>query len=123
LFACGALEGPSTPTREVQLSTADESLYWVEVERRISTWFRNGGVPAPTLLPAETVYTKVHFLEVPHENLETCTFSKSTLDIRVGDDKWDGGCVPHELGHAVLWLLHNPCWDKFEHPNERPDQC
>ena len=67
--------------------------------------------------------SRVRFVEVPRENLPTCTFNNNTFEIRVGDDKWDSGCVPHELGHAVLWVLGHPCWDNFEHPNQTPTRC
>ena len=121
-FACAALEGP-TPNRQVQLSDADASLYWREVQRRVPTWFETGGVEAPALPSSQSVYSRVRFVEIPHEFLETCTFNSKTLEIQIGDDKWNSGCVPHELGHAVLWLLRHPCWGDFEHPNEDPRRC
>ncbi len=109
--------------RRVQLSPELASLYWSETQRRTSAWFENGGVEPPELPPSETVYSKVAFFEVPREDLATCTFDNGDLEIEVGDDKWQDGCVPHELGHAALWLIGHLCWDEFEHPGERPDRC
>ena len=123
LFSCTMAAGPSPPGSAVVLSAADQSLYWREVERRVPTWFRNDGVAPPTLPTADTVYSRVRFLEVPASELETCTFDSRTLLIRVGDDKWHGGCVAHELGHATLYLIGSECWDNFEHPNESPRRC
>lgn len=120
--ACTAV-GPSTPAHRVEISAADAALYWREVERRVPAWFRSGGATPPRLPSAEAVYSRVKFIEVPHELLETCTFNGDTLEIRIGDDKWDSGCVPHELGHAALWVVQHPCWSRFEHPNEHPQRC
>lgn len=123
VVGCAALDGPTGPTRNVEISAADEALYWREVQRRVPAWFRNGGLEAPSLPSAEAVYSSVTFIEVPHEFLATCTFNGNNLEIRIGDDKWDSGCVPHELGHAALKLLAHPCWNNFEHPNEDPNRC
>lgn len=122
VVGCTALDA-TPPTQDVDITADDAALYWREVERRVPGWFENGGVAPPQLPSADAVYSKVKFIEVPHEFLETCTFNGNTLEIRIGDDKWNSGCVPHELGHAVLWLLHHPCWDDFEHPNEDPKHC
>jgi hypothetical protein len=121
--ACATVESPTSADRHVEISPADAALFWNEVQRRVPAWFQSGGIAPPRLPSAETVYAKVRFLEVPHELLETCTFDDDTLEIRIGDDKWDSGCVPHELGHAALWLVHHPCWNNFEHPNEHPSRC
>ena len=120
--ACAAL-APTPPTRTVEISVADEAHYWREVQRRVPAWFRSGGVEAPNLPSAEAVYSIVTFIEVPHEFLATCSFNGNNLEIRIGDDKWDSGCVPHELGHAALRLLEHPCWKEFEHPYEDPNRC
>jgi len=121
-ITCAAL-GPTSPSHRVEITDADAALYWREVQRRVPAWFQGGGVAPPHLPPAEAVYSRVKFIEVPQELLETCTFDGDTLEIRIGDDKWDSGCVPHELGHAALWVLKHPCWSRFEHPNEHPNRC
>ena len=123
VVACASVEAPTAPTRNVEISAAEAAVYWREVERRVPAWFRTAGVEAPSLPSQEAVYSTVRFVEVPHEYLATCTFNANTLEIRIGDDKWDSGCVPHELGHAALWLATHPCWSKFEHPNENPRHC
>ena len=123
LAGCESLSGPTATSRDVQLSAAQQNLYWNEVQRRVPAWFQQGGVEAPRLPSAESVYSAVQFVEVPNEMMSTCTFNKNTLEIRIGDDKWHSGCVPHELGHAVLSMIDHPCWNNFEHPNEVASRC
>jgi hypothetical protein len=70
----------------------------------------------------KTIRSRVEFQEVPVAYLSTCTFTRATFVIRIGDDKWGSGCVPHELGHAACEALGMPdgC-QTFEHPN--PERC
>ncbi len=99
-FRSSPLETP------IELTDMDWKSYWSQLERR---W------PAcwPELPLMNDVRARVEFFEVPHEQLETCTYG--AWRIRIGDDKWDSGCVPHELGHAACHLLDVQICVDFEH--------
>lgn len=58
------------------------------------------------------------FFEFPITENTTCYFRKPK-DIFIGHDKWQSGCVAHEIGHAVLYTLKHPCWGEFEHELEK----
>lgn len=111
--------GPSAPERVVAIPEAEFAAYWGSLERRADIWF---GYDIE-LLPGVEVLAAVTVVEVPHEYIETCAFDSRRRKIRIGDDKWESGCVPHELGHAALFLMGHPCWDGFEHPGETPEKC
>ena len=105
------------PTKDIVLSEAEFGVHWQQLERRWPAWFKAIGHAIPTMPAMGDVHRAVRFLEVPHEFLETCTFSRARQEIRIGDDKWKSGCVAHEIGHASLALIGHPCWDDWEHPD------
>ena len=114
------VEKPITVTRE------EFALYWVELERRWPAFFESQCVVPPPLPPMWEVFNKVTFLEVvADEKFVTCTYTRNGYEIRIGDDKWGSGCVPHEIGHAACHVLGNKfksvCFN-FEHP-EYISQC
>lgn len=116
---------PNTPATEKQVVVvARESFreHWRSVELRIPTWFQSQGMEAPALLPWEEVYAAVRFEEFRALDGSTCYFRPPDL-IQIGDDKWASGCVPHEIGHAVLWMMKHPQWCNFEHPEETWKPC
>lgn len=114
------LPGASTPETRVELSEEVFNEYWRQLERRWPAYFTNLCRPVPVLPESTVIRARVHFLEVPHERLATCTYRKRTNEIRIGDDKWQSGCVPHELGHAVCdYLRQPPGCDTFEHSDAR----
>ena len=77
-------------------------------------------VTPPQLPPQEEVYDAVTFLEIEASSrFPTCTYRGSEKAIRIGDDKWGSGCVPHEIGHAACDLLGLAICEDFEHPNYR----
>ena len=107
--------GSSVPERQITLSDDEWSGYWLQLESRWPVFFSGQCVPAPDLPSMNDVRERVVFLEVPAEWLETCSYRRSSREIRIGDDKWESGCVPHELGHAACHVLGlRVCFD-FEH--------
>jgi len=51
---------------------------------------------------------------------QTCTCShgggeSGTSKIRIPSDKWDSGCVPHEMLHAAMYHLRHLCKSDIEH--------
>lgn len=117
LEGCG-LEGPmSSRAKDIVLSEAEFGVHWQQLERRWPAWFKSIGHAIPTMPAMGDVHQAVRFLEVSREFLETCTFFRKSREIHIGDDKWQSGCVAHEIGHASLALIGHPCWDDWEHPN------
>lgn len=117
------LPGSSTPETPIELSAEAKAEYWRQFERRVGVWFKGNPPPLPS---ADEVFARVHFVEVPHAYLSTCTFSPGSFQIRIGDDKWQSGCVAHEIGHAALRMIGHPCSSIFEHQgggNPAPDRC
>ncbi len=113
--------GPTAPETLVELTHAQWLDYWGQLEHRWPAFFASQCVKAPDLPLMNDVRERVKFLEVPSEWLETCTY-RLTGEIRIGDDMWDSGCVPHEMGHAACHLLRVKICFEFEHPGYR-SQC
>lgn len=109
--------GPSTSETPIELTDAQWGDYWLQLERRWSVFFEKQCVEVPGLPGMDDVRARVQFFEVPHEWLKTCTYNRNSYKIRIGDDKWDSGCVPHELGHAACHLLGVKICIDFEHNN------
>lgn len=104
------------PTQtEVQLSGIDRTAYWLQLERRLPAFFYSEGLPLPSLPSSKAFYAKARFFEFMSTDDSTCYFSEPD-SIKVGNDKWASGCVPHEMGHMVLYMIGHPCWRNFEHP-------
>ena len=106
--------GPTTPETPVELTDAQWGDYWSQLEHRWPAFFERMCVDTPALPSMNDVRERVQFFEVPNEWLETCTYSR--YNIRIGDDKWYSGCVPHELGHAACHLIEGATCLEFEHP-------
>ena len=106
---------PSVLETPVELTDAQWEGYWSQLERRWPVFFESQCVEVPGLPLMNDVRQVVRFVEVPHEQLETCTYSRKNRKIRIGDDKWESGCVPHELGHAACHLLDVEVCVDFEH--------
>ena len=107
---------PSIVSINVDVSVEDFIEYWTQLIRRWPIYFDSQCLPTPELPSRDDVHSRVRFEEVSSAVLATCTFTKSTWVIKIGDDKWASGCVPHELGHAACQFLAQPdgCED-FEH--------
>ncbi len=114
LTGCFDLPGAETPTTEIVLSDEEFNGHWRELERRWPAWFTCQGLPTPDLPNREAIKLWVLFQEVPHAYITSCTYGNRL--IRIGDDKWDSGCVPHEIGHAVCDYIGDPAGCAgFEH--------
>ena len=115
LTSC-ALPEATTPSADVVLAQEQFTEYWRQLERRWPAYFESICRPPPELPDSAAIENWVKFEEVPRAYLSTCTYSGRL--IRVGDDKWQSGCVPHEMGHAVCDYLNSPAGcSTFEHPN------
>jgi len=114
------LPGVTTPRVEVHLTDTEFNEYWRQLERRWPVWYESRCAPSwEPLAGKELVREKLRFFEVPTAFLSTCTYGARKANI--GDDKWDSGCVPHEIGHAVCDIVFDRatwCTD-FEHPTYR----
>lgn len=104
--------------RSVRLTKDQFMLYWVELEKRWPVFFESKCVEPPALPSPLKVFNMVTFIEVEASSrFPTCSYRRSTNEIRIGNDKWRSGCVPHEIGHAVCDLLHSRVCKDFEHPD------
>jgi hypothetical protein len=111
------LPGSRTPSTDIELSRAEWDEYWRQLERRWPAFFKAKCVSPPSLPDSEVMRSWVRFQEVPAAYLSTCTYGNRL--IRVGDDKWQSGCVPHEMGHAVCDFIDGTICREFEHPGYR----
>ena len=107
-------QGCHRPCEPIILTAELQGAYWLEVERRVPLWFGRMGIPAPGLPPAVEVFARARICEFPATPGTTCYFDPPDK-IFIGSDKWDSGCVPHELGHMALHLIGSPYWKDFEH--------
>lgn len=118
----GTFSGCLAPRDEriVLVTRTEFSVYWMELERRWPLFFEGQCVIPPELPTPEEVFHAVTFIEVTASSrFPTCTYRPRAQEIRIGDDKWGSGCVPHELGHAVCALLNTEVCRDFEHPEYR----
>lgn len=117
---CGhSLTGASTSAGST-VSSDSFSLYFSEAEKRANLWFCGERVPGrsceamPSLPAAGDVMGRVRFVEEAPEG-QTCYYHHDRRVITVPADKWNSGCVPHEILHATLDMIHNGCWRDVEH--------
>lgn len=108
----------------VRLTKEEFDGYWRQLERRLPAWTEaHGFVGADEALARrDEVRTTMVLVERDPADLATCSFRPPNL-VQVGSDKWDSGCVPHELGHFALWLIHFEGWCNFEHHEEDWKRC
>lgn len=115
------LPSATTPRTPVELSDAQFAEYWRQLERRWPAYYAKRCVEPPTLPAMEDVRAfirTIHEVPVPYmPDDAACTFGGHTMTIRA--DKWESGCVPHEMGHAAAKFLGNTRgeldWRVFEH--------
>lgn len=81
----------------------------------------------PGMLPTEIVRDRIEpFLQPePCNDRKGCTCTcrhgtgpDSFSTIRIPADKWESGCVPHEILHTVLYYYDHPCRSDIEHPGD-----
>ena len=105
----------------VVVTSEQFSLEFKQFQSRLLSWEKAWGIPDVEKL-AITIpsSTELHynFYEFPSTQNSTCYFRKPK-SIYIGHDKWQSGCVAHEIGHAVLFTLGHPCWGEFEHEEEK----
>ena len=116
LAACSS-SCDSRKTEQVEISKDQFNEWYRDFQIRFLLWERQWQIPhyeTPFVGP----YDKLHFFEFRSTETSTCYFKEPDI-IQIGDDKWQSGCVPHEIGHAVLYLIGHPCWGEFEHEAEK----
>ncbi len=84
---------------------------------RVEAWRLKLDLPAFDLPSHDAIRAKADWFEFAATPGTTCYFHPPAR-IEIGSDKWESGCVPHELGHLALHMVAHPCWGEFEHPNE-----
>lgn len=121
LSACDASSPTgASATTDVRPDPAVISKYFSEAEKRANLWFC--GTPTsgrscdamPVLPSFSEVMNNVRFVEEA-PNGQTCYYDGATDIITIPADKWNSGCVPHELLHASLHMIGNHCWRDVEH--------
>lgn len=120
LSGCG--DSPTGASMSTSASVTPDGFdsYFSEAEKRENLWFCGERVPGRTCeanpgLPAMAdVMNQVRFVEEAPEG-QTCYYDHDTRIITVPADKWNSGCVPHELLHASLDMIGNGCWRDVEH--------
>lgn len=104
--------------KPVHVTREEFGVYWTQLERQWPVFFEGQCVPPPKLPREWEVFLEVTFIEVEASSrFPTCSYRRSSREIRIGDDKWGSSCVPHEIGHAACHVLGiSVCFD-FEHPD------
>jgi hypothetical protein len=92
--------------------------YLEEMDVRMKLWRADWGLQPFTLPGHSAIRTEAHWYEFRPLPGTTCYFHKPNR-IAIGSDKWESGCVPHELGHLALFMSGHPCWGEYEHPKEK----
>lgn len=121
--------GPTIPRARVEVDPERLAAYYHDTEVRANLYFCGERVPGracpamPELPALEDLMAVVHFEEVAWG--PTCYHKPKSHTIEVPADKWQSGCVPHELGHAALHYIDHPCASIFEHPPNQlaPEKC
>lgn len=118
--ACGDSPTSGTTAAVVHVEPGTFDFYFSESEKRANLWFCGERVPGkscnamPDLPAPSAVLGRVRFVEEAPLG-QTCYYDTATNTIAVPSDKWDSGCVPHEVLHAALDMIHNRCWREIEH--------
>ena len=114
--ACGVtlLLSCSPGGTPIQLSEEEFNEYWQQMEVRLAVWVAQENIPMIELPDRAEMYHSLRFSELPPEQVLTCYF-RTPDSIVIGADKWLSGCVPHEIGHAVLYKVKHSCWRVYEH--------
>ncbi len=104
--------------KPVRVTWEEFGVYWTQLERRWPVFFEGQCVTSPELPSMNDVFDMVTFIEVEASvDFPTCTYRRGANEIRIGDDKWASGCVPHEIGHAACHMLGISVCIGFEHPD------
>ena len=136
LFALGAcdLTGPSIPQTNVERDDAWWEAQYEQADMRMSAWFcgtdkadgqryRKKGIQCeadPGMPPLDVLRKRIVALKEQDPQGQTCTCNHTdgpggSSTIMIPADKWDSGCVPHELLHASLYHMRHRCKSLIEH--------
>jgi hypothetical protein len=121
LWCSSACLSPTRPYDEnykVEVSDEAYSEYYRQFQGRFLLWEEAWGVQHVEIPGVLGVQTQYNFYEFRGSEDSTCYFRRPA-SIYIGHDKWSSGCVPHEIGHAVLYTIGHPCWREFEHEEEK----
>ena len=127
LTAC-QLPGIDTPETLVVLTEDEFNEYWRQLERRWPAFYDSNCVEDyPSLPDREDARRDFAFVEVDPRFLSTCRYGGRTAHgytSRIGADKWQSGCVPHEMAHSVCHYIGNPrVCREFEHKGVYKSRC
>lgn len=104
--------------KETQVFVTDDyskTAYYEEMTSRVHAFMVMENRETPVLPSRDELFARARFFEFASTPTTTCYFDPPDK-IRIGDDKWASGCVPHELGHMALFMVGDSCWNDFEHP-------
>lgn len=123
LLSCSSLTRQYEDEYPVEITYEQFTEYYRQFQSRFLLWQEAWGLPtteelAITIPGEQELYRRLDFYEFPSTANSTCYFREPSK-LLIGDDKWESGCVPHEIGHAVLYITNHPCWGEFEHEEER----
>lgn len=115
--SCSLVTQPYENEYPVEVSDVAFAEYYRQFQGRFLLWQASMGIPKFEI-PRIGGIQSIHFYEFQSTPNFTCYFRKPA-DILVGNDKWQSGCVAHELMHAILYQIGHPCWGEAEHPDEK----
>lgn len=118
LHACFLSTHPYDENYPVEVSNESYAEYYLQFQGRFLLWEASLGLPDYAIPVSSGVQNAYNWYEFRGDTNSTCYFREPT-SIYIGHDKWESGCVPHELGHAVLYTLGHKCWGEFEHEDEK----
>lgn len=119
LFLLSSCDWHERDYYDVEVTNEQFHAHFIEFQSRYLVWQTSWGLPSSYTLPDEgSVYRRNRIVEFRSTEDTTCYFTTPDL-IQIGDDKWESGCVAHEIGHAALYMINHPCWGEFEHDFER----
>ena len=116
--ACSLSTRPYDDNYQVEISNEAYAEYYRQFQGRFISWETSWGLPSFEIPAVYRLFSQYNFYEFQSYPNSTCYF-REPASIYVGHDKWQSGCVPHEIGHAVLFTIGHPCWGEFEHEDEK----
>ena len=120
LTGCDILPSVVVVGRPIVLTDDQWTDYLRQLQPRMDRWFLGSPPALPSL---DELRRRVEIVEVDVGDIATCDFQREHARIRIRVDHWGSGCVPHEFGHALLWMIDHECWRDFEHPRKTPSTC
>ena len=112
--ACSLVTRPYDENYPVEISNEAYTEYYRQFQSRFLFWETSWRLPIYEIPAVNGLFSQYNFYEFQPTSNSTCYF-REPKSIYIGNDKWESGCVPHEIGHAVLYTIGHPCWREFEH--------